>query len=108
MKCKQRFIRMIAVITFASAALSFSMTGMNNTVPHLELQKNSLSELTGDTSAPLDQATFGVTDISQTVSSEPSARLFQLMFILFLISPPLIAVMLFLIWKELKKRNQMK
>ncbi len=108
MKCKQRFIRMIAIITFASAALSFSMTGMNNTVPHLESQKNSFSELTVETSAPLNRPTFGVTDISRTASSEPLAQLFQVMFILFLISPPLIVLMLFLIWKELKKRNQMK
>lgn len=34
--------------------------------------------------------------------------IFQLIFILFVISPPLIVVMLFLIWKELKERNKMK
>ena len=37
---------------------------------------------------------------------EPLARLFQLLFILFLISPPLIVVLLFLIWQELKERNK--
>ncbi|HEX8289453.1 MAG TPA: hypothetical protein VF556_15835 [Pyrinomonadaceae bacterium] len=41
-------------------------------------------------------------------SFEPVARLFQLLFILFIISPPLIVVLLFLIWKELKQRNKMK
>ena len=41
-------------------------------------------------------------------TSEPLARLFQILFILFIISPPLIVVMLFLIWKELKARNKLK
>lgn len=36
------------------------------------------------------------------------ARLFQILFILFIISPPLIVVLLYLIWKELKERNKMK
>lgn len=43
----------------------------------------------------------------QTYSS-PLAFLFQIMFILFFISPPIIAFMLFLIWKELRERNKMK
>lgn len=41
-------------------------------------------------------------------ASEPFARLFQILFILFMISPPLIVVLLYLIWKELKSRNKMK
>lgn len=41
-------------------------------------------------------------------ASEPLARLFQVLFFLFIISPPLIVVMLYLIWKELKTRNKMK
>jgi hypothetical protein len=41
-------------------------------------------------------------------AAHPLARLFQLLFILFIISPPLIVVLLFLIWKELKERNKMK
>ncbi|HSK72548.1 MAG TPA: hypothetical protein VK892_12670 [Pyrinomonadaceae bacterium] len=41
-------------------------------------------------------------------ADHPPARLFQLLFILFIISPPLIVVMLYLIWQELKKRNKMK
>ena len=47
---------------------------------------------------------------SRTVQiySSPLAYLFQLMFILFIISPPLIVLMLFMIWKELKERNRMK
>ena len=42
------------------------------------------------------------------MASEPFARLFQILFILFMISPPLIVILLFLIWKELKARNKMK
>lgn len=38
----------------------------------------------------------------------PLPHLFQIMFILFFISPPLIVILLFLIWKELKNRNRMK
>ncbi len=41
-------------------------------------------------------------------AANPLAYLFQIMFILFFISPPIIALMLFLIWKELKDRNKMK
>ena len=42
------------------------------------------------------------------MESNPLAYLFQLLFILFLISPPLIVLMLCLIYKELKKRNDLK
>ncbi len=38
----------------------------------------------------------------------PMQYLFQILFILFIISPPLIVVLLFLIWKELKDRNKLK
>jgi hypothetical protein len=41
-------------------------------------------------------------------SADPLALFFQIAFILFLISPPLIVIYLCLIWKELKKRNEMK
>lgn len=42
------------------------------------------------------------------MSADPMENLFRILFILFIISPPLIVVLLFLIWKELKKRNRMK
>jgi len=41
-------------------------------------------------------------------SSNPMDRIFQLIFILFFISPPLIVLLLFLIWREMKERNRMK
>ena len=54
-------------------------------------------------------APFELFNVSQFgFTSEPLARLFQLLFILFIISPPLIVVLLFLIWQELKQRNKMK
>ena len=48
-------------------------------------------------------------DVSYShVGIDPLARLFQILFILFIISPPLIVVLLYLIWQELKERNKMK
>lgn len=41
-------------------------------------------------------------------ADHPLDRLFQVLFILFIISPPLIVVLLYLIWQELKQRNKMK
>jgi ATP-dependent Zn protease len=38
-------------------------------------------------------------------ASNPMDRVFQIIFILFFISPPLIVILLFLIWCEMKKRN---
>ena len=40
--------------------------------------------------------------------ADPLESLFRLLFILFIISPPLIVIFLYLIWKELKKRNKLK
>jgi hypothetical protein len=42
------------------------------------------------------------------ISSSPLAYLFQILFLLFFISPPVIAILLFLIWKELRDRNKLK
>lgn len=45
---------------------------------------------------------------STVLSENLLPYLFQIMFILFLISPPIIAFLLFLIWRELKSRNKLK
>lgn len=45
---------------------------------------------------------------SSVLSNDLLPRLFQIMFILFFISPPIIAFLLFLIWRELKSRNKLK
>jgi ATP-dependent Zn protease len=42
------------------------------------------------------------------ISANPMDKVFQIIFILFIISPPLIVLMLFLIWRELKVRNRLK
>lgn len=41
-------------------------------------------------------------------AADPVELFFRLLFILFIASPPLIVVMLYLIWKELKNRNNLK
>jgi hypothetical protein len=43
-----------------------------------------------------------------STAEDPMILLFRLLFILFIISPQLIVLMLFLIWKELKKKNKLK
>ena len=49
-----------------------------------------------------------VSNFAISDSSEILVYLFQIMFILFLISPPIIALTLFCIWKELKKSIELK
>ncbi|MGI8787441.1 MAG: hypothetical protein ACR2HG_06760 [Pyrinomonadaceae bacterium] len=107
MKCQQRFIRTLAAITLGIAAVSFSLTGINESTTHSKLQTSSLSDFRSETYAPPSPAVFSISEISRT-TSRPLAYLFQILFLLFIISPPIIALMLFLIWKELKKRNEMK
>lgn len=38
----------------------------------------------------------------------PMQFVFKILFMLFIISPPLMVVMLYLIWQELKDRNKLK
>lgn len=73
-----RLTKLFALLIFAIAVLSF---------------------------APVEP--FGISQFGYH-AAHPVARLFQLLFILFIISPPLIVVLLYLIWKELKERNKMK
>ena len=42
------------------------------------------------------------------LAAHPMQYLFQILFFLFIISPPLIVVLLYLIWQELKERNKLK
>ena len=93
MKCKAKFINFLVVLVIGFVGFSLFMTGMREVGLQSELPQNSLE-------------IFGISTISLT--SNPLAYLFQILFILFIISPPLIVVMLFLIWKELKERNRLK
>ena len=80
MNFKDNFIKSLAIFVLGVTIVSFGLTGMNSYFPTSEF---------GHISSPL-------------------AYLFQIMFILFIISPPIIAVMLCLIWCELRKRNNLK
>jgi hypothetical protein len=96
MKCKQRFIKFLAVLMLAFAAVNLGLTTMNEreTTQHISY------------GIPHENASFAVSEFNRT--SNPLAYLFQILFILFIISPPLIVILLFLIWKELKARNNLK
>lgn len=104
MKFKITPIKVCAAIILAVAAFGFSLSSLNAAVADYERRHNSLSSFPHHSAAPIE--VFGAKTIQPT--SEPLARLFQLLFILFIISPPLIVVLLFLIWKELRAGNKMK
>lgn len=93
MKCNGRFIKIFAIFVIGLAVINLSLTGMNNTVGFSEIQ-------------PGIPAVYHISSIGG--ASDPLAYLFQILFILFIISPPLIVLLLFLIWKELRDRNKMK
>jgi hypothetical protein len=85
-------------------AFGFSMSSLDNALTRYE-KRNNLSP--GFVFEERSASARLVSEITQP-TSEPPVRLFQLLFILFIISPPIIALMLFLIWKELKAKNKMK
>ena len=106
MRCKGTIVQLFAALLFGIAAIGFSTSGMDAAVTHNEIQRNSLSCFPSQSvAAPSEMFQFTAANQPE---SEFMARLFQLMFILFFISPPIIALMLFLIWRELKARNKMK
>jgi hypothetical protein len=107
MKCKGRFIKIFALLILGYAAFSLSFKeGIDSAVTYPELYRNGLSCYPSLPPAmPSDM--FRLSEFNRP-TSELLAYLFQLLFILFIISPPLIVILLFLIWKELKARNKMK
>jgi hypothetical protein len=104
MKFKMTPMKICAAIILAIVAFGYSLASLDDSLTRYEKRNVLSSSLTVEEYSP--NARF-VSEISRP-PSEPLARLFQLMFILFIISPPIIALMLFLIWKELKARNKMK
>ncbi len=104
MKFKITPLKIIAVLIFGVAAVSFGLSGLDSAANRYEIQ-NRRSE--SYISRPVPASNAPLSFLETETESAPLARLFQLMFILFFISPPIIAVLLFLIWKELKKRNEM-
>jgi len=105
MKFKMTPFKVCAAMILGIAAFGFSLSSLDNAVPGYERRQHSISCFPQHSSTTTSESL--VSNISKP-ASEPLARLFQLLFILFIISPPIIAVMLFLIWKELKARNKMK
>lgn len=71
-----------------------------------DAQKSNLLDksLKSNITTYLEPRSFG----SFAAESDLLTYFFQLVFILFLISPPIIALLLFCIWKELKKHNDLK
>lgn len=105
MKCKETAVKLFAAILFGIAAVNLGAWGMDSAVSHSELQEDSFYCMSQQSiAAPSEMFQLAA---ENRPPSRIMIRLFQLMFILFFISPPIIALMLFLIWKELKKRNEL-
>ncbi len=102
MKCRGNFIKLFAIVVIALSALSLSFTGMNSAVSPNDAQfvPDSRSLNRGHYLPP------EVWQSSDNRISNPMDRIFQIIFILFFISPPLIVLLLFLIWCEMRKRNE--
>lgn len=106
MNIKEKFIKVFAILTLGIAALSLSLTGMNHAVTHSEMHTRATSCFPTHVRT-LAEPTVVISEIDQP-PSRLLPHLFHLLFILFIISPPLIALFLFLIWRELKARNELK
>ena len=104
MKCQGKLTKILLIFTLGIAAFAFSKTAMDNSFNHGEAQMRQ----TNCFSLENTPTELGFLTPESNLPSEPLDRVFQLIFILFFISPPLIVVMLFLIWKELKNRNKVK
>jgi hypothetical protein len=104
MKCKGKFINLLAVLVIGFSLVSLSLTASNNAVEPRQAQ------YVADTHS-LNHGHYLPPEVWQSSDnriSHPMDRVFQIIFILFFISPPLIVVLLFLIWCEMKKRNEGK
>lgn len=101
---KGKFAKIFIALLFAGIAINLSMVGMDSAVKHNELERKISCFPTNEPAPP---SSYVFSEFNETASN-PLAYLFQLIFILFFISPPIIAVLLFLIWKELKERNKLK
>lgn len=107
MNCKEKLFKICAVFIFGIVGLSLLSSGMDDAVTHTEMNKDPISCFPTHEPAP-PSAMLEFSEFSQTADAPPMVRLFQILFILFIISPPIIALILFLILQELKKRNKMK
>jgi hypothetical protein len=104
MHCKGRFVKIFTILILGIVALNISQGGMNGAVnagKHETIQYEGFV-----TELPPPGELASVSSLNR--SAAPLDRVFQLIFILFFVSPPLIVILLFLIWRELKKRNRLK
>ena len=104
MKFKMTPMKICASMILAIVAFGFSLSSLDNSLTRYEERNDLSSSYRLEERSP---STWFASEITQP-ESKLIARLFQLMFILFIISPPIIALILFLIWKELKAKNRMK
>lgn len=105
MKCKGKFLNLFAIFVIGMFLIGFTSTGINNAVDpkktHFSPPCESLNSL-----SLLDFRECTPSKDEQI--SNPMDRVFQIIFILFIISPPLIVLLLFLIWRELKTSNKLR
>ena len=106
MKCRGKFSKLFAVLIIGLVAFNFSISGINETLNPKSAHFIPTCESLRDTRSLLDLRDCISANEGQT--SEPLVYLFRILFILFIISPPLIVLMLILIWKELRDRNKLK
>ncbi len=106
MKLKESNKRILTACLLGMFVIGFSLSSVEQFVRPLERKSATCfpGEIEPANNKPFELIVGNV----QETNSQPLAFLIQLMFILFLISPPIIALMLFCIWKELKKRNELK
>ena len=104
MKCKGKFINLFAVLIIGLFLIGFTTTGVNDAVDPNKAQFAPDYRALND-GHPLPPSLWANPD-NQTLN--PMHRIFQIIFILFFISPPLIVILLFMIWSELRKRNEHK
>ena len=106
MRCKGKFINLFAFLVIGMFLIGFSLTGVNDAVNPRKAHFSPPCESLSDSLSLLDmrECTPSITERT----SNPMHRIFQIIFILFFISPPLIVILLFMIWCELRKRNEHK
>lgn len=104
MKCKGKFINLFAILVIGLFLIGFSLTGASDALNPNKAQyvADSRDFQSGHL---LPREIWGDSD---NHISNPMHRIFQIIFILFFISPPLIVILLFMIWCELRKRNEHK
>lgn len=106
MKCRGKFAKFFGVLVIGLVALGFSYSGANEALNPQSAHYIPACESLRDSYSLLD--TRECTSSNEGAASDPLVYLFRILFILFIISPPLIVLMLVLIWKELREKNRLK